>query len=127
VTAEVRRALASVWTDREAASLYRYRAPYPPVLFEALRRFVVPPPVVLDAGCGTGALSRHLGAFASRIDAIDPSAAMIEEGRRLSGGDDPRIDDAPDMLALEGIDLRRLRKPREVQPGETDVEADGRG
>ena len=91
MTAEVRRALASVWTDREAASLYRYRAPYPPVLFEALRRFVVPPPVVLDAGCGTGALSRHLGAFASRIDAIDPSAAMIEEGRRLSGGDDPRI------------------------------------
>ena len=25
MTAEVRRALASVWTDREAASLYRYR------------------------------------------------------------------------------------------------------
>ena len=86
-----RRALALVWHDREAAGLYRYRAPYPPVVFEAIRRMVVSPPVILDAGCGTGALTRHLAGFASRIDAIDPSEAMIAEGKRLPGGDDRRI------------------------------------
>ena len=91
MSVDQRRALALVWRDREAASLYRYRAPYPPVLFEALRRFVVPPSVILDAGCGTGALTRRLTAFASRIDAIDPSEAMIAEAKRLPGGDDPRI------------------------------------
>lgn len=30
-------------------------------------------------------------AFASRVDAIDPSAAMVAEGRRLSGGHDSRL------------------------------------
>jgi ubiquinone/menaquinone biosynthesis C-methylase UbiE len=29
--------------------------------------------------------------FATQVDAVDPSAAMISEGRRLPGGDDPRI------------------------------------
>ena len=91
MSVDQRRALALVWRDREAANLYRYRAPYPSTLFEALRRFIVAPPVILDAGCGTGALSRHLTTFANRIDAIDPSEAMIAEGKRLPGGDDPRI------------------------------------
>jgi SAM-dependent methyltransferase len=29
--------------------------------------------------------------FAARVDAVDPSAAMIEDGRVLPGGDDPRL------------------------------------
>src|SRR5207245_10230271 len=49
------------------------------------------PRTVLDAGCGSGALTRGLAGFAARIDAVDPSEAMIREGRRLPGGDSERI------------------------------------
>src|SRR5439155_8545056 len=40
---------------------------------------------------GTGALARELVGVAVRVDALDPSAAMIDEGRRLPHGDDPRL------------------------------------
>src|SRR5439155_1186695 len=79
------------WAEPDVARLYRYRAPYPPPVFEILRRLIVEPHTILDAGCGTGALTRHLTELASRVDAVDPSEAMIEEGRRLLGGGDPRI------------------------------------
>lgn len=91
MTVDQRRALAEVWTDREAAELYRYRAPYPEPVFETLRRLSVEPPVVLDVGAGTGAVARRVLSFAARVDAIEPSAAMLAEGRGLPGGDDPRI------------------------------------
>src|SRR5205823_7287815 len=39
----------------------------------------------------TGAPSRQLGASASRTEASIQSGAMTGEGRRLRGGDDPRI------------------------------------
>ncbi|HEV8468274.1 MAG TPA: class I SAM-dependent methyltransferase [Candidatus Limnocylindria bacterium] len=91
MSVETKRALASVWIEPDVARLYRYRAPYPPVVFDLLRRLLAEPAVVLDAGCGTGALARYLTAFAARVDAIDPSMAMIAEGRGLDGGNDPRI------------------------------------
>ena len=56
-----------------------------------LRRRLVQPRTVLDAGAGTGALARRMIAFAERIDAVEPSASMIAEARRLPGGDDRRI------------------------------------
>ena len=46
---------------------------------------------MLDAGAGTGALARKMTPFAERIDAVEPSAEMIAEGKRLPGGSDPRI------------------------------------
>jgi SAM-dependent methyltransferase len=73
------------------ARLYRFRPAYPGPVFDILRRLIVEPRTVLDAGSGTGALTRHMTAFAVRIDALDPSAAMIEEAQRLPGGSDPRI------------------------------------
>ena len=60
-------------------------------MFTILERLVVEPRVVLDAGAGTGALARSLPRSIVRIDAVDPSAAMIARGRALPGGDDPRI------------------------------------
>ncbi len=36
-------------------------------------------------------LARRMLDFAERVDAVDPSAAMIEEGRRLPGGTDERL------------------------------------
>jgi SAM-dependent methyltransferase len=83
--------LGRVFGDSEVASLYRHRPPYPPAVFEILGRVVVGPRIVLDAGAGTGALARGMLGFAARVDAVDPSAAMIAEGQRLPGGDDPRI------------------------------------
>jgi SAM-dependent methyltransferase len=109
VTVETRRALASVWTDAEVAGLYRYRPPYPPAVFDVLRRLTVARPVVLDAGCGTGAITFGLTAFASRIEAIDPSAAMIAEARHLPGADDPRI-----QWAVAAAETAELHPPYDL-------------
>jgi SAM-dependent methyltransferase len=83
--------LGRVFADEEVAALYRYRAPYPRDVFAILERLVVEPRVVLDAGAGTGALARYFPPRVTRIDAVDPSAAMIARARALPGGDDPRI------------------------------------
>ena len=85
------RELGRAFADADVVRNYRYRPPYPDEVFDVLERLVVAPRVVLDAGCGTGALTRRLTRFAERIDAVDPSPAMIAEARRLPGGDDPRI------------------------------------
>lgn len=83
--------LGRVFADAEVAAFYRYRAPYPREVFAILEELLVEPRAVLDAGAGTGALARELAPRVARVDAVDPSAAMIAEGRALPGGDDPRI------------------------------------
>jgi SAM-dependent methyltransferase len=91
MTVELKRRLGAVWREPDIAHLYQYRPAYPTPVFDILRRLIAEPRTVLDAGCGTGALTRRMTAFASRIDAVDPSAAMIDEAQRLPGGNDPRI------------------------------------
>lgn len=83
--------LGDVFADQEVVQLYRHRPPYPGAVLEILRKLIVEPRTVLDAGAGTGAIARALAPFAERVDALDPSAAMLEAGRKLPGGDDPRI------------------------------------
>jgi SAM-dependent methyltransferase len=83
--------LGKMFADREVAANYRHRAAYPKGIFDILARLLVEPRTVLDAGAGTGAVARELVAIAARVDALDPSAAMIDEGRRLPRGDDPRL------------------------------------
>ena len=83
--------LGEIFSDTEVARVYSYRAPYPDPVFALLRRLLVEPRNVLDAGAGTGALARGMLSFAARVDAMDPSEAMIAAGRRLPGGHDPRI------------------------------------
>lgn len=83
--------LREVFGDAEVARLYSYRPPYPPAVFTRLRRLLVAPQIVLDAGAGTGALARGTVSFVERIDAIDPSQAMLAAGGDLPNGDDPRI------------------------------------
>jgi SAM-dependent methyltransferase len=91
VSVELKHKLAEVWRVPDVARVYRYRPAYPAPVFDVLRRLIVEPRTVLDAGCGTGALTRQMTAFAARIDAVDPSAAMIDEAQRLPGGHDLRI------------------------------------
>jgi SAM-dependent methyltransferase len=90
VTVETKR-LGAVWKEPDVARIYRYRPAYPAPVFDILRSLIVEPRAVLDAGCGTGGLTRQMTAFAAHIDAVDQSAAMIEEAQRLPGGRDPRI------------------------------------
>jgi SAM-dependent methyltransferase len=83
--------LGQVFADDVVAASYTHRPPYPDSVFTTLARRLVAPRTVLDAGAGTGALARKLTPFAERVDALEPSRAMIAEGRRSPGGSDPRI------------------------------------
>jgi SAM-dependent methyltransferase len=85
------RELGRAFEDADVAHNYRHRQPYPPLIFEILGRLLVEPRTVLDAGCGTGALTIGLARFAERVDAVDPSAAMLREARRRPGADNKRI------------------------------------
>ena len=83
--------LGDVFADDAVARAYRCRPPYPDAVFKMLERRLVVPRTILDAGAGTGALARNMTAFAERIDAVEPSSAMIAEGRNLPAGSDRRI------------------------------------
>ncbi len=78
--------------DRSIVEAYQYRPPYPAETFEILAGLTTGEPrVVLDVGCGRGDIARELVDFVVRIDAVDFSANMIETGKKLPGGDNPRI------------------------------------
>lgn len=83
--------LGAVFTDREVAHLYRHRAPYPDEVITTMAGLLVAPRTILDVGAGTGALARRMVGFAERVDAVDPSSAMIHEGRRLPDGAHERL------------------------------------
>jgi len=78
--------------DASVVDAYRFRPPYPAEVFEILRRLLAPGPrIVLDAGCGSGDLALGLLGIAERVDAVDPSLAMLTAGRARPSGDDPRL------------------------------------
>lgn len=78
--------------DPSVAAAYPTRPPYPPQLFEILLELIHDrSPIILDLGCGTGDISRHLAPRVSRVDAVDPSSAMIARGQALPGGQHPNI------------------------------------
>lgn len=92
VPAFLRADVAAAFEDRRVAASYRHRPQYPPETAGILAAAVTDTPrTVLDIGCGTGFLARPLAPLVDRLDALDASAAMIEEGRRLPGGDHPRL------------------------------------
>lgn len=85
------RELGRAFEDADVARNYRHRQPYPAEIFEILEGLLVQPRTVLDAGSGTGALTIGLARFAERVDAVDPSAAMLREARLRPGADNERI------------------------------------
>jgi 2-polyprenyl-3-methyl-5-hydroxy-6-metoxy-1,4-benzoquinol methylase len=83
---------ADAFLDAEVAREYRHRPSYTDDAIRFLATLAVDEPRrVLDLGCGTGFVARPIAALVEHVDAVDPSAAMIEVGRREPGGDDPRI------------------------------------
>ncbi|MGD0704020.1 MAG: class I SAM-dependent methyltransferase [Trebonia sp.] len=80
--------LAEAFSYPGVASAYQHRPPYPEMVFDVLTGLISDSPrTVLDLGAGEGALARPLAARVDEVDAVDISAAMIEEGRRRPGGD----------------------------------------
>jgi ubiquinone/menaquinone biosynthesis C-methylase UbiE len=70
------------FADRSVAEAYASRPPIPPPILGRLRTLLPPTPrVALDAGCGSGAVAGYLAPGLDRVDAVDPSAAMIAVGR----------------------------------------------
>jgi len=83
---------AAQFADDSVAGAYHHRIPYPPDVFAILAGLLGDGPrAVLDVGCGTGEIARPLLPLVDRVDAVDPSAAMIARGRALPGGDNPRL------------------------------------
>jgi len=78
--------------DESVARAYAARPPYPRELFEWLSELQRPRGGrILELGCGTGDLTLGLSARAERVDAVEPSAAMLAVARRRAGADEPRI------------------------------------
>jgi SAM-dependent methyltransferase len=85
-------AYAAQFSDPGIVAAYHHRPPYPNATFPMLAGLIGSTPrVVLDVGCGTGDIARGLLQFVDRVDAVDRSAPMIEAGRLLAFGDDPRL------------------------------------
>jgi SAM-dependent methyltransferase len=83
---------ASSFRERSVATAYKHRPPYPDTVIVLLADLIVDSPRrVLDVGCGTGFIARHLVDMVDRVDAVDVSKAMVEEGKRLPNGDHPHL------------------------------------
>jgi len=86
------RQFAASFEDVSVAEAYRYRPTFPPQTFEILNRLILDESRrILDAGCGTGALARHMVHISERVDAVDASQAMIDQGKNLPDGKHPHI------------------------------------
>jgi SAM-dependent methyltransferase len=83
---------ARAFDDPDVALAYAYRPRYPESVFDLLLRLMDPAcRRVIDLGAGRGEIARQLVRHADHVDAIEPSAAMVERGRRLLGGRDRRL------------------------------------
>jgi SAM-dependent methyltransferase len=85
---------AAMFKDESVACAYQFRPTYPPQTYSLLLNLLsnaVSPKVLLDAGCGTGAIARVLAPQVDRVDAIDYSVAMIAQGRMLPGGNHSQL------------------------------------
>ena len=80
---------AAQFSDQSVADAYVNYPPYSEEVFRVLDWLIQDEPrIVLDIGCGTGDVARMLAPLVERIDAVDPSAAMIEVGRACKDGDE---------------------------------------
>ena len=80
---------AEAFKDQHVVAAYRYRPPYPQEVFTILTSFILDTPrTVLDVGSGSGNIARPL---VERVDAVDFSPGMIEQGKQLPNGNHPQL------------------------------------
>ncbi len=72
---------ARAFGDEDVVRAYANRPDYPPALFEALLERIHGRAIALDLGTGPGKIAGRLAPHFARIDAIDPSAAMLATAR----------------------------------------------
>jgi trans-aconitate methyltransferase len=77
---------------QSVAAAYKHRPPYADEVFDTLGELVQDTPRnVLDAGCGPGKIALGLVDKVDRVDAVDFSQAMIDEGKARPGGENLKI------------------------------------
>jgi SAM-dependent methyltransferase len=80
------------FSDPSVASAYRFRPAYPDEVYTILERLLGDTPrVVLELGCGLGEIARRFAPQTDRVDAVEPSHAMLELARMLPGGEHRNI------------------------------------
>lgn len=69
-----------------AATYARFRAPYPPEVFDYISSAfgLHGGAYALDLGCGPGTLAIPLSGVVAEVVAVDPDAGMLTEGKRLA-------------------------------------------
>ncbi len=79
--------------DASVAAAYPCRPPYPEQTIDALANLIRHPNTVLEVGAGTGEIPRKLvtRSEVKRVEALEPSEAMIAKGRDLEGGRAPNL------------------------------------
>lgn len=102
----------SQFSDPSVASAYCFRPPYPDEVYVFLEELIADTPrIVLELGCGLGEITRRLAARAKRVDAVNPSHAMLAIARTLPGGCPVKKCKrvySPDFIALRQIASCRL-------------------
>ncbi len=77
---------------KDVVEAYRFRPPYSVETFDILASLIQSEPRrVLDIGSGTGSIARYLVDRVESLDAVDFSQHMIEMGKQLPNGDNPRL------------------------------------
>jgi SAM-dependent methyltransferase len=80
------------FSEARMAENYLFRPPYPAEVYETFLELLRGHPrVLLDAGCGTGKITLGLIDQIDRVDAVDPSDAMLQVARSLPGASSAKI------------------------------------
>jgi SAM-dependent methyltransferase len=84
---------AEQFRDASVVAAYLHRPPYPDAIFAMLIDLAIggAAATVLDVGAGRGEIARDLAQRVARVDAVEPSPAMVAAGRSLPGGDSPNL------------------------------------
>jgi SAM-dependent methyltransferase len=94
------------FADASVVAAYRFRPPYPAQVFDILAGLMVDGAgKILDAGCWSGDLAIPMLRIAERVDAVDPSVAMLAAGRARPDGDNPRLRWIEGRMEMEDVPL----------------------
>ncbi len=78
--------------DQSVVDRYHLRPDYPTETFTILNKLIKDEPrTVLDVGCGSGNVARHLAPLVERVDAVDISLPMLKRAKELPEGNASNI------------------------------------